>query len=230
MIRASVIGLAVYASSIGVAIAGWDSCGSLKNHYGPYDYRTERTGKLRIVEQFHFTPEVEALIRGHSGYLGEDLDYTLRTSPNHHRALLALSRFGERTKSPQPPHLQWSIDCYFERATRFEPDDIVVHLLFAQYLGKTGRVQEATQRLGRAEELAKDDPLAHYNIGLIYFELKEYDRALVEAHRAIRLGYLRAELPDMLRSVGKWREPASDTAATASGAASAPASAASSTP
>ena len=35
-------------------------CGSLSNHYGPFDYRTEK-GKLIIVESNHFTPVVRTM-------------------------------------------------------------------------------------------------------------------------------------------------------------------------
>jgi hypothetical protein len=80
------------------------ACGPLANGYGPFDYRTDRTGTtLSIVEDNHFTPAVEQLISGITGSLGAELDYTLRAFPNHHRALLSLVRLGKRLKSPQPP-------------------------------------------------------------------------------------------------------------------------------
>ena len=208
--RQTVLGIVLWqAATLVLAQTGdVDGCGSLQNHYGPYDYRAERNGKLRIVEVAHFTPAVEQLVRGNtSDYLGDDLSYTLRTSPNHHRALVSVIRFAERTKSPQPPHMQYSVECYFDRAIRFQPDDTVVRSLYAQYLGKQGRTAEAVQQLQVASEFAKDNALSHFNIGLVYFEIKEYDHALTEAHIAARLGLERPVLADMLKSVGKWREP-----------------------
>ena len=208
-------------TGIAMAQAAPNPCGSLNNAYGPYDYRTERTGKLHIVEEYHFTPEVEALVRGKSSaYVADDLNYTLHTSPNHHRALMAIVRLGERTKSSQPPHLQYSITCYFDRAIRFQPDDTVVRLIYAQYLGNTGRVPQAVQQLKIATGLAKDNPLAHYNIGLIYFELKKYDEALAQAHIAMAMGFTRHELADQLKQVGRWSDPI--PAQAAASAASAP--------
>jgi tetratricopeptide (TPR) repeat protein len=182
------------------------TCGSLDNAYGPFDYKTERAGKLQIVEQFHFTAEVEALIRGTSGTIGTDLDYTLRASPNHHRALLALSRYGERLKSPQPGGMRYSIDCYFDRAIRFRPDDTVVRALFAQHLGKVGRTGDALRQLEQAVRGAEDNAISHYNIGLVYFGLKDYDRALAQAHKAMSLGYARPELVNLLKGVNKWQD------------------------
>ena len=195
-----------------------NGCGSLKENYGPYDYRTERFGKLKVVENHHFAPQVESLVKGQSSYLGDDLSFVLRVSPNHHRALLSIMRYGEKTKSPQPPYLQYSIDCYFDRAIRFQPDDTVVRSLYAQYLIKTGRPNLAIPQLEAADSYAKDNPLSHYNIGLIYFELKDYGRALDQEHKAMRLGLTRPGLADALRSVNRWREPSSQAASAPSAA------------
>jgi tetratricopeptide (TPR) repeat protein len=216
-----------------VAAQGVNACGSLESAYGPYDYRLERNGHLRIVERFHFSPAVEGLVHGDSGDIGGDLNYVLMTSPNHHRALLATMRFGERSKSPQPPGMKFSIDCYFDRAIRFQPDDTVVRELFAQYLGKNGRMPEARQQLAVAARYAGDNALSHYNIGLLYFDFKDYDEALAQAHAAMELGYVRTELRDKLKSVDKWREPptaAEGAASAASAAASAASAAASAAP
>ena len=219
LMMAALLHVAAHAGAQGV-------CGSLENHYGPYDYRVERNGHLRIVERFHFTPEVEALIRGESGSIGGDLDYTLHTSPNHHRALMALVRYGERLKTTQPPAMQYSIDCYFDRAVRYQQDDTVVRELFAQYLAKGGHLKEAKDQLHAASVYAKDNAISHYNIGLIYFELKDYDHALEQAQLANDEGYPRPELRDMLKGVGKWQEPPAAASAPAVPAASAASTAA----
>jgi hypothetical protein len=55
--------------------------------------------------------------------------------------------------------------------------------------------------------LAKDNPFTHFNIGLVYFDLKMYDRALAQAHRAIELQLPRTELRDMLTKAGHWKDP-----------------------
>lgn len=202
------------AASIGLLAAsvvsaqGTGSCGPLQGmHYGPYDYRKERAGKLAIVETAHFTPIVEALIKGSSSdFVGDDLSYTLRAAPNHHRALLAVVRFAERTKSVQPPYMQYSVDCYFDRAIRFQPDDTVVRALFAQYLNRRGRTAEGLTHLNAAVVFAKDNPLSHYNLGLVYLELNAHDEALKQAHTAIALGMPPGTLVDQLKALGKWRE------------------------
>ncbi len=182
------------------------TCGDLWNAYGPYDYRSDRD-KLGIVERFHFTPEVEALIRGKSGQIDGDIGYTLRAFPNHHRALIAMMRYAERLKTDKPPRARYTVDCYFDRALRFQPDDHVVRMIFASHLAKTGRRTLALQHLEAAKQLVPDSPLSIYNIGLVYFDLKEYDKALEMAHRALALDLPRTELKDQLKSVGRWVEP-----------------------
>ena len=105
-------------------------CGQLGNAYGPFDYRTHKK-ELEIVEGEHFTPEVERLERGNRSGVnpGGDIDYTLRASPNHHRALKAMMDLSRKEKRDPPvggaircpagssalrfigPTMQWSKCC-----------------------------------------------------------------------------------------------------------------------
>ena len=183
------------------------SCGSLENAYGPYDYRTDRGNRLYLVESAHFTPVVESLISGLSGPLGAELDYTLRAFPNHHRALISVRRYGQKTKLPQPPNLRYTVECYFARALQFRPDDTTVRMLYAGYLYQNNRPDEAATQLERTSFDAKESGFTQYNIGLVHLEAQQYDKALVQAHRAIALGFTRPDLKDRLVAVGRWREP-----------------------
>jgi uncharacterized protein len=218
----------VTALSPGAAQAQVSSamCGPVwgTDHFGPMDYRTQRSWATRMVEPVHFTPKVENLIAGESGTLGADINYTLRAFPNHHRALISATRLAERGKNDQPPGMLWPVECYFERAIRFAPDDVVVRSLYAQWLGKRGRRPEAESQLETALKTAQDSPISNYSIGLVYFELGDFDKALAQAHRARELGWPRQELAQQLKSAGKWREPA-ESAAPAATAASEPATA-----
>lgn len=191
------------------AQAGESACGPVvkPGHYGPYDYVTDRN-RLEIVERFHFTPNVEALLRGQSDYIGGDISYTLDAFPNHHRALLALIKWNARLKTPQPPYLRLSIECYFDRALRFRPKDTVVRVLLAMFLAQNQRKDEAIQQLNAAVFHAGENPLSHYNIGLTYFDLGEFEAALRQAHLAQKLGFPGTVLIDRLKSAGHWKEPA----------------------
>jgi len=211
------------AASFAVSAQGLDaSCGPLQNAFGPFDYRTERGNNLYLVEKAHFTPVVESLIKGNAGYLGGDIDYTLRAFPNHHRALIAAMRYGQKTKLPVPPNMKYSVECYFARALQFRPDDTTVRMLYAGFLYRSSRADEAGKQLERVAFDAKDNGFTQYNIGLVYLEAQQYDKALAQAHRALALGFARPDLKDRLSAVGRWREPAVLTPA--EGASSSPAS------
>lgn len=192
------------------------------------DYLKDKD-KVTMSERYHFTPKVEALIAGESTeVIGADLHFMLQNYPNHHRVLVAMVRLGEREKTQQPRGAQYTIDCYFNRAIRFNRDDVVARMLYADYLAKRGRQADASAQLEVAAELAADNPFTHYNVGLVYLDMKNYDKALEQAHKAYGLGFSRPELRDRLKSAGRWKE-AADAAVpdAADGAASAPDGAAS---
>ena len=201
--------IAIFTSSPAFAQAVGSSCGSLSSpgQYGPYDFRTQ-PGTVQIVLGAHFTPVVESLIRGMTGSRpGGDIDYTLRALPNYHRALIAMMRLGEKEKTSQPTGSHYTIECWFGRAIQFRPDDAIVRMIYSTYLNSKGRVPDANTQLEVATVHAKDNPFTHYNIGLHYFDLKNYDKALAEAHKAMELGFTQIELREQLRSVGKWTDP-----------------------
>lgn len=246
-LRGACLALVALLSQLAVAQVSAEYCGSLSNAYGPYDYRSDHhkqapgdqmphAAKRQLVEGAHFTPRVENLIgaqsSGQIGAPGGDLDYTLRAFPNHHRALIAVVRYGERTGNPKPPGLRRVVECYFERALRFAPNDTTVRMIYASYLAKHKREPEAVAQLEQATNYAGDNPFTHYNIGLSYFDLKLYDQALAQAHKAMALGFERTQLRELLEKAGHWKEPdaspgAMPAAASPGAAASAPTDAAS---
>jgi Flp pilus assembly protein TadD len=160
-----------------------------------------------VVERVHFTPVVESLKRGAtSAYPGTDLDYTLRAFPNHHRALLAMSKLSRREGRSKPAGANYTIDCYFDRAIRFQPDDPMPHMLAGLHLAQSGKRSDAVPYLQRATELATDDPNLHYNLGLGYLEVGINEQALVHAKRAYSAGFPLPGLRDRLRALGAWQE------------------------
>ena len=202
---ASIAGLVAHAGfALGQDVT---NCGSLENHYGPFDYRTANPQQKNLVENAHFTLGVESLTQTKSSYFADDIGYTLRVFPNHHRALISIQKLAEREKTDKPRYAQWSVPCYFDRALRFQPSDRIVRMLFASYLVKNVRLDEATQQLDTVIRLAVDDPFTNFNVGLIFLDMKNYDRALIQAHRSSELGFMRAEIKDGLLAVGRWVEP-----------------------
>jgi tetratricopeptide (TPR) repeat protein len=183
------------------------ACGSLQNAFGPFDYRTATAQQRATVENFHFTPDVETLRKGASSMrIGADLNYTLRVFPNHPRALLAMMRLGERERKPTPNGAAYTVECYFARAIRFAPDDPSVRLLYGTFLLRSDKHQAAIEQLKLAEQYAGPDGNVYYNLGLAYFDLKDYGKARDYAKRAYELGFTLPGLKNKLQSVGQWRD------------------------
>ena len=185
---------------------GFSACGSLENAYGPFDYRVDKK-ELAVVERFHFNAAVESLSAGVSGKIGGDLDYTLRAFPNHHRALMAMSRLAVRDKTTKPFGMNFSVECWFERAERFRPDDAMVKVLHGHYLIKVGRARDALEKLDVVRASGARDGNVIYNLGLAYLDLNQYEKALENAHIAYAQGYPLPGLKNRLVRAGKWRDP-----------------------
>lgn len=207
---------ALLALSFGFALNGYAQvvaglCGPLDTaaQYGPYDYRTATEEQKRLVEGAHFTPPIEALQHGRreSKLPTGDIDYTLRVFPNHPRALHAMTRWSKRVGMNHPPGATYTVECYYERAIRFAPDDTAIRALYAHFLIDRNRLAEAREQLEAAESMSIKDPQVSYNLGLAYFELKDYDRALKYAQSAYRAGVRFPALKEKLRQAGKWHEP-----------------------
>lgn len=208
LIAAVTVALSLHGAAVGQTqrpmVASPGLCGPLENAFGPFDFRTVDGQSKYLVESAHFTPQVETLRGAVTGRLGGDIDYTLRAMPNHPRALMAMVRLGERHKSSQPPGARYPVECYFDRAVRFTPDDAMVRVLYGNYLAQRGRATEARQQLAAAEANAGDDAQVIYNLGLAYFELKDYEKAAGFAKKAQELGIQFTGLQQRLQRVGKW--------------------------
>lgn len=196
------------------------TCGNLDNAFGPYDYNDPENRKsfgggkdshISIVEGAHLNAFM-AMTRTDFDTMGS-IDYTLRAIPNHPRALFLLIRFHRKLNGnlPKPPRVvadsgAWPAtpECYFDRAMRFAPRDPIVRQLLGVYLHWNGKFQEALAAYKQAADLGLKSAELYYNIGLAHFELKQYDEAKANAHKAYDMGYPSAGLRNKLTSVGQW--------------------------
>jgi len=176
-------------------------CGDVfQNAVGPFDYNNpddwtrKSSAGIPIVERAHFTTEIEAfLVR--DGVILNNLDYTLRAVPNHPRALNAIARFDiERGISTR----RRSVDCWFERAIRFRPQDSTVWQIYANYLSRKDRHEEALDAYEQAKAIAPDRVEIDYNLGLLYVRMGQYDKALERARVAYAADY---PLPGLRRKL-----------------------------
>lgn len=198
--------LALIGSGSSYAQKPENYCGDLRNGYGPFDYRKAPSlpHEIDMVERNHFTTEVEQNIRGKTGWVGSDVDYTLRAWPNHHRALATMVRQGLIEKTPQVRGAQWPVDCYFLRAFQFTPDDGMVHAIYATHLLAHGKSEQANTELLRAVALEPENASINYNAGLASMKAKKYDQALMYAKKAYGMKFPLQGLKNQLKAVGKW--------------------------
>lgn len=164
-------------------------CKETKNAYGPYDYSSaeDRENKLPIVEQYHFNSNVENLIKGISASVNGDLDYTLRTFPNHHRALMAMVNY--KLLHPAAPESTDAAECYLTRAITFKPNDPIVHLIYGIYYQRTGKLDAALGQMLEAATLDPNNANIAYNLGLLYFDKKDLDKSEEYAKQAYDAGF-----------------------------------------
>jgi tetratricopeptide (TPR) repeat protein len=182
-------------------------CGDLQYNMelGVHDYRRPPKALLDNVERHHFMAEVEQL--GHApNALEAEIGYVLNYFPNHHRALFALARLTQKRKSENFKAMRLTVKCHFVRALSYAPDDARVRMIYGFYLAYFNHNVEALRQLRTAEALGATDANTLYNIGLVYFDLRDYERSLEYAKRAYAAGFQLPGLRTKLQSAGKWRD------------------------
>ncbi len=195
-----------FAAWTGNTLEGNVEC-KWRQGFGTFDYllRDQFKHQLRLVELAHFNDVVERLVKGQSGTLMGDLDYTLRAWPNHHRALVSLMRYTQLKGAP-PEKGYPPFECYVQRAIHFSSKDAVPRLLYGVYLHKLGYREKALQQYQEAEKLNPNNPDLHYNFGLLLVSLKKYEEAESHARKAYQAGYPLPGLKRQLSKLGYWKE------------------------
>lgn len=189
---------------VGSTLDGRTCNGSGDDARPKFNYYTEK-GQLPVVERFHFTPEVEHLIAGkNSDTPIKDINYTLVKYPNHPRALYSAIRFSLSDARPELKK-QYPPECYLQRAVAFAPQDHVAHMLYGLYLHRRGVLQKSLASYQAAEALAPNDPNLLYNMGLLYYDLKNYPTSYQYAIRAYGMGVNLPALKRKLQDVGYWK-------------------------
>ncbi len=178
-------------------------CGDVfTNAIGPFDYlnpddRTRtKTAGVPVVENYHFTPDVEGFRLTPNRLMG-DLGYTLRAVPNHHRALNAIARYD--IERGIPPN-ERSAQCWFDRALRFRPEDGTVWQVYGNWLSRKNRAEDAIKAYTRAKEINPDSAEVHYNIGLLYLRMGQLEKARESARLAYEGNY---PLPGLRRKLAE---------------------------
>jgi len=205
-------------------------CNGGRQGYGPFDYlqRASLPGELAVVEDNHFTENVENLESGNTGNLTSEIHYTLSAWPNHHRALNSILKYRlQRMPSDErfPP-----AECYLQRAIKFSPNDPTPYILFGLLLHKFGNYEAALSAYQTATRLLPRDIVTQYNVGLTLVELKRYEEAKKVAEEVYASGFPLPGLKNKLIRAGYWEntskgaEPSAIPQANASATEASPAS------
>ena len=169
------------------------------------DYYASRTGTeiqlFNNVQSYHLGPGREEMDKGRYGAALEHFEFILRYYPNHPQTLIALSELCLKWKSPV---CDVTAERWYQRAIERNPAAAQSHVVQALHLHRKNKLDEAVKAYGRAIELAPNSINAHYNLGLAYADLKQYELANQHAQKSYALG---ANLPGLrfrLEKVGKW--------------------------
>lgn len=191
------------ASSPAAHAQRMEACGDFSGPNPHYNYTDPRDADMiNMMNGAHFNADVESLIRGQTGTIQKDLDFILRNSPNHHRALYASAMLHLRAETERFRDEEYSIRCWFDRAMRFASSDGVVRMIYGIYLHRRQEFAEAEQRYKEALALAPGLVEAHYNLGLLYVDIRRYDEAVIHARASYAAGYQLPGLMQKLRSAG----------------------------
>lgn len=216
-IAVATLAIAIGDPALSQQTAPVGECRLEEQHSYLFDYRRSNwinkdryDWQLKDVEDNHFRPQTELLVRSTRGLkIGNDFDYVLTRWPNHHRVMVALVRLGERERTDKPAGTKYTIGCYFERGLKFAPEDTVLRGLYASYLARQSLRDHALYHLNQMIQQAEQNvlaPLTFQNAGLIYLELGEHALALQQAYRAEEFGLPATNpLRVQLEALGKWR-------------------------
>ena len=195
----SLLVLPLILATLIVARAGHAQTGD-RDYYAPRDSQADQQ-LFRNVEGYHLQPAIDHMrVREYQAAKG-DLEFILGFYPNHPRALMLLSDVCEQMRSTQCTE---AADSWFEKAVAINPNAATTYVLFGIYNHKNHRLDAAIKSYKRALELSPNSVNANYNLGLAYFEQKQYALANEVAQRAYAVGAALPGLRDKLKTVGAW--------------------------
>jgi tetratricopeptide (TPR) repeat protein len=207
------ISTAIHAANalwVGTTLDGKKCTGS-EVPFGPYDYlqRAQFPGELGVVEDNHFTAEVEQLIDREWAFAIADIHYTIGAWPNHHRALQSALTYRLRNLNNYPTGMGVSTaECYLQRAIKFSPNDPRPYIMYGVLLQKVKQYDGALKAYRVANRLLPDDVITQYNMGLTLAALKQYKEAAQLAQKVYATGFPLPGLKNKLTAAGYWKDGA----------------------
>ena len=205
------------AMGLACAPAVAEECGPvpLPGAAGPYDYVDSKySWNLNDINLNHWVPAQRELQDNRLQWALYQLNYLLIRVPNHYPALFELGRIQQQypgvvynpASAGKDEVLEFppTPECYFNRAFRYRPNDATLRMLYGMYYHKTGKLKDALAEYRRAESMDPESSEVQYNLGLLYFDLKDYESSRQHAQKAYDRGYPLAGLRKKLTAAGHW--------------------------
>ena len=183
---------------------------SKSKNFDYYAKDSKTLGWKAKVEGAHFTAGVRQGKYGNAGSLEGDLDYVLRHFPNHPQALYVMGNlqakdhFNPRRRSDRKDYFFWSIDCYLKRAIELNNSYASTYLVAAILMHKRKDYKNAEINYKKAIALDSENVESYYNLGLLYFDMKLYEKAKENAVKAYEGNYPLLGLKQKLKNSNHW--------------------------
>jgi len=176
---------------------------------GPNDYYDAASSRrfqrvLNSVEKLHLHKAIAHLQQGQISAACLEIEFTLRWYPNHPRGLQFVAELYDKHACPNSK----TAEEHFTTAQNFRPNDPIAYILYGLYLHKKGFLEKAAKQYNLALPLAPESSDLHYNLGLLYIETKDYDKALHHAKKAYDIGHPLPGLRKKLKNLGLWPDTA----------------------
>ena len=168
-----------------------------------YKARLTKSGAdlLRKVEGYHLKQGMDKMRNGSYAYAYADFDFILRYFPNHPRGLALITELCDvKWKDPR-----CSSEARVRNAIDINPDAAQTYVVYGVHLQRLKRIPEAIEAYKKGIALDPAEGNAHYNLGLIYLEQKQFEPANRHAQLAYALGMPYPALRDKLMQAGQWR-------------------------
>jgi Tfp pilus assembly protein PilF len=174
-----------------------------KDYYHAND-RNEDAQALRNVEQYHLEQGVSKMKAGQYSGAHADFAFMLGYFPNHPQALALMSELCDLKWKDFRKDFQCDMESRFERAIARNPNASPTFLVYGLHLQRVNRLPQAIESYKKSIALYPESANAHYNLGLAYFDAKQFDLANRHANLSYALGMRLPGLRDKLMRAGKW--------------------------